>query len=153
MAKSKSPSSGAAPSRGKTHPAVVAFTDSTRYEDRLVPHDITGSVAHAMMLGKVGVISKAEAHKLQAGLTTIYKEWEKGKFKLDPAYEDVHGNVEARLKELLGPLAGKLHAGRSRNDQVAVDERLLLREQLEWLREALGRRGPGLAEVRRSTRA
>ena len=123
---------------GKTHPAVEAFTDSTRYEDRLVPHDITGSVAHAMMLGKVGVISKAEAHKLQAGLTKIYKEWEKGRFKLDPAYEDVHGNVEARLRELVGPLAGKLHSGRSRNDQVAVDERLLLREQLEWLREALG---------------
>ncbi|HXC63730.1 MAG TPA: argininosuccinate lyase, partial [bacterium] len=123
---------------GKTHPAVEAFTDSTRYEDRLVPHDITGSVAHAMMLGKVGVNSKAEAHKLQAGLTKIYKEWEKGRFKLDPAYEDVHGNVEARLKELVGPLAGKLHSGRSRNDQVAVDERLLLREQLEWLREALG---------------
>jgi argininosuccinate lyase len=123
---------------GKTHPAVEAFTESTRYEDRLVPHDIAGSVAHAMMLGEVGVISRAEAHRLQAGLTKILKEWEAGTFKLDPAYEDVHGNVEARLKELVGPVAGKLHSGRSRNDQVAVDERLLLREQLEWLRQALG---------------
>jgi argininosuccinate lyase len=123
---------------GKTHPAVEAFGDSTRYEDRLVPHDIAGSVAHARMLGKVGVISTAEAAKLVAGLKRVLKEWEAGKFKLDPAYEDVHGNVEARLKALLGPVAGKLHSGRSRNDQIALDERLLLRQQLGWLKNALG---------------
>jgi argininosuccinate lyase len=123
---------------GKTHPAVEAFGDSTRYEDRLVPHDIAGSVAHARMLGKVGVVSKAESAKLVAGLGSVLKEWEAGRFKLDPAYEDVHGNVEARLKELVGPVAGKLHSGRSRNDQVALDERLLLRQQLAWLKEALG---------------
>ena len=123
----------------KTHPAVEAFTDSTRYEDRLVPHDIAGSVAHARMLGKVGVISKAEAGKLQAGLTQVLKEWEAGKFKLDPAFEDVHGNVEARLRDIVGPVAGKLHSGRSRNDQVALDDRLLLRQQLAWLRDDLAK--------------
>jgi len=123
---------------GRTHPAVEAFTDSTRYEDRLVPHDITGSVAHARMLGHVGIVSKAEASRLVKGLERIRKEWLAGSFKLDPAYEDVHGNVEARLREIVGPTAGKLHSGRSRNDQVALDERLLLREQLGRLKHALG---------------
>jgi argininosuccinate lyase len=123
---------------GRTHPAVEAFTDSTRYEDRLVPHDITGSVAHARMLGHVGIVSKAETSRLVKGLERIRKEWLAGSFKLDPAYEDVHGNVEARLREIVGPAAGKLHSGRSRNDQVALDERLLLREQLGRLKRALG---------------
>jgi argininosuccinate lyase len=122
----------------KTHPAVEAFGDSTRYEDRLVPHDIAGSIAHARMLGKVGIVSKAEAAKLEAGLKRVLHEWEQGRFKLDAAYEDVHGNVEARLTEILGPVAGKLHSGRSRNDQVALDGRLLMRQQILWLKEALG---------------
>lgn len=122
---------------GKTHPAVEAFTDSTRYEDRLVPHDIAGSIAHARMLGKVKVVSKAEAAKLEKGLKQVLKEWNAGKFKLDPAFEDVHGNVEARLRDIVGPVAGKLHSGRSRNDQVALDGRLLMREQVFYLRQAL----------------
>jgi argininosuccinate lyase len=122
---------------GRTHPAVEAFTDSTRYEDRLVPHDIAGSIAHARMLGKVKVVSKAEAAKLEKGLKQVLKEWHAGKFKLDPAYEDVHGNVEARLRDIVGAVAGKLHSGRSRNDQVALDGRLLMREQLHYLRGAL----------------
>jgi argininosuccinate lyase len=122
---------------GGTHPAVEAFTDSTRYEDRLVPHDIAGSIAHARMLGKVRIVSKAEADRLERGLKQVLKEWNGGKFKLDPAYEDVHGNVEARLKEIVGAVAGKLHSGRSRNDQVALDGRLYLREQLFYLRGAL----------------
>jgi argininosuccinate lyase len=123
---------------GRTHPAVEAFTDSTHYEDRLVPHDIAGSVAHARMLGRVGVVTKAEAGALEKGLLKVLAEWEAGGFRLDPAYEDVHGNVEARLRELVGAVAGKLHSGRSRNDQVALDERLLLRELLLRLKRALG---------------
>ncbi len=137
MAKPKSKLWGGA-FAAKTHPAVEAFGDSTRYEDRLVPHDIAGSIAHARMLGKAGMVSKAEAAKLEAGLKRVLHEWEQGRFKLDPAYEDVHGNVEARLKEILGPVAGKLHSGRSRNDQVALDGRLLMRQQVLWLNEALG---------------
>ncbi len=120
-----------------THPAVEAFTDSTRYEDRLVPHDIAGSLAHAGMLGRAGVLSRAEARRLAEGLGRVRREWETGSFRLDPAFEDVHGNVEARLRDLVGPLAGKLHSGRSRNDQVALDERLLLRELEGRLRGAL----------------
>lgn len=122
---------------GQTHPAVEAFTDSTRYEDRLLPHDVAGSIAHARMLGKVGIVSKAEAAKLERGLKQVLKEWNAGKFRLDPAYEDVHGNVEARLREIVGAVAGKLHSGRSRNDQVALDGRLFLREQLHYLRQSL----------------
>jgi argininosuccinate lyase len=123
---------------GKTHPAVEAFTDSTRYEDRLVPHDIAGSIAHARMLGKVGVLSRAEAAKLEKGLKQVLRDWEGGRFKLDSALEDVHGNVEGRLGAIVGALAGKLHSGRSRNDQVALDGRLILVQQADWLKEALG---------------
>jgi argininosuccinate lyase len=120
-----------------THPLVEAFTVSTHYEARLVPYDIQGSVAHAKMLGKQGIVGKAEAARLVAGLGRILSEWKRGKFKLDPALEDVHGNVEARLKRLIGPLAGKLHSGRSRNDQVALDERLYLRDAAAMLKGRL----------------
>jgi argininosuccinate lyase len=89
------------------------------------------------MLGKVRIVSKAEAARLERGLKQVLKEWNAGTFKLDPAYEDVHGNVEARLRDIVGPVAGKLHSGRSRNDQVALDGRLFLREQLFYLRHAL----------------
>jgi argininosuccinate lyase len=123
---------------GGTHPAVEAFTDSTHYEDRLVPHDLRGSMAHAKMLAKARVIAPGEAARIVRGLERILKEWRSGRFRLHPAHEDVHGNVEARLRALIGPLAGKLHSGRSRNDQIALDERLLLREQCQWLRQALG---------------
>jgi argininosuccinate lyase len=120
-----------------THPLVEAFTVSTHYEDRLVPYDIEGSLAHAAMLGKQGIISRADAAKLASGLKRILKEWESGRFKLDPALEDVHGNVEARLKALAGEVAGKLHSGRSRNDQTALDERLYFRDAVLLLASQL----------------
>src|SRR5258708_24352922 len=112
----------------KTAPIVERFTSSVHYEDRLVPFDILGSVVHAQMLGKQGIISRAESAKLVGGLKRVLSEWKQGHFKLDTAYEDVHGNVEARLKSMLGEVAGKLHTGRSRNDQIALDERLYLRQ-------------------------
>lgn len=111
-----------------THPLVEAFTVSTQYEDRLVPYDIEGSIAHAQMLGKQKIISRAESARLVMGLKRVLKEWEQGRFRLDPRLEDVHGCVEARLKAILGKLAGKLHSGRSRNDQTALDERLYFRD-------------------------
>jgi argininosuccinate lyase len=110
------------------HPLLEAFTVSTQYEDRLVPYDIEGSIAHAQMLGKQGIVSRVESGKMVTGLKRILKEWEDGQFHLDPSLEDVHGNIEARLKKIIGPLAGKLHSGRSRNDQVALDERLYFRD-------------------------
>ncbi|MES2201013.1 MAG: argininosuccinate lyase [candidate division FCPU426 bacterium] len=120
-----------------THPLVEAFSVSTHYEDRLVPYDIQGSLAHASMLGKVGVVSRAESSKIQAGLKRILGEWKAGKFRLKPELEDVHGNVEARLGELIGAAAGKLHSGRSRNDQIALDERLYLRDAVGVLAKGL----------------
>jgi argininosuccinate lyase len=112
---------------------VEDFTVSVQYEDRLVPYDIQGSLAQAEMLGRQGIISRAESAKLKAGLQRVLKEWQAGRFKLDPAYEDVHGNVEARLKAMLGPVAGKLHSGRSRNDQIALDLKLYLRDEAQAL--------------------
>jgi argininosuccinate lyase len=73
----------------KTAAIVERFTDSTRYESRLVPYDLQGSMAHARMLGKQGIISKPEAARLESGLRKILALWKAGKFKLDPAYEDV----------------------------------------------------------------
>ncbi len=115
--------------KGGLDPRVLAFGDSTHYEHRLVPFDIEGSIAHARMLGRVGVISGGEAKRLVVGLQRILGLWKQGKFRLDPAFEDVHGNIEAKLGELLGSVAGKLHSGRSRNDQVALDIRLYLRHE------------------------
>lgn len=120
-----------------TDPLVTAFTDSTRYEDRLVPYDIQGSLAHAAMLGKARIVKPSESKTLQAGLKRILKEWQAGRFRLKPDLEDVHANIEARLKEIVGPVAGKLHSGRSRNDQIALDERLYLRDAVSLLREQL----------------
>ncbi len=119
-----------------TDKRLEAFTDSTRYENRLVPYDIEGSLAHAAMLVKIGLISKTEGGKLASGLKKVLADWQKGSFKLDPAFEDVHGNVEVRLAKHVGALAGKLHSGRSRNDQIALDERLYLRDEVIRLTQA-----------------
>jgi len=116
-----------------TAKVVEDFTVSVQYEGRLVPYDIQGSIAQAQMLGRQGIISKAESAKLAAGLKRVLKEWQAGRLKLDPAYEDVHGNVEARLKAIAGPVAGKLHSGRSRNDQIALDVKLYLRDEVQAL--------------------
>lgn len=110
------------------HPLLAEFSVSVRYEDRLVPYDIQGSIAHAQMLAEQGIIRQSEAKKLVAGLKKILKCWEKDEFELTEAHEDVHGCIEAELKNLVGDVAGKLHSGRSRNDQVALDERLYLRD-------------------------
>lgn len=100
-------------------------------DQRLWKQDIAGSMAHAEMLGKTGIISKKEAATLIDGLKSISKEIEGGKFKFKTELEDIHMNIEARLKEIVGDVAGKLHTARSRNDQVATDFRL-------WVRDAIG---------------
>ncbi len=97
-----------------------------RSDERLLLADIIGSVAHVTMLGEVGLLQPAEVEKIQDALDKIAREAERGKFVFKPADEDVHAAVERRLGELIGPLAGKLHTGRSRNDQVATDLRLYL---------------------------
>jgi argininosuccinate lyase len=125
-----------------TNPAVERFSASIHFDQALARHDIRGSKAQARMLGSTGLISNEDALALVGGLDRIAKEIEDGTFPFDPAFEDIHMNIESRLREHLGPVAGKLHTGRSRNDQVATDLALFLREVgLESERALLGIRG------------
>ena len=120
--------------RGRFHkPAdklVTEYTASIPFDWRLYPYDIAGSIAHARMLAKQGIISQGEAEIITNGLTSIKKEIEQGKFQFKPELEDIHMNIEARLIEKVGEVGGKLHTARSRNDQVALDLRLLAKEAI-----------------------
>jgi len=104
---------------------------SIGFDYRLALQDIEGSKAHAAMLAETGIVSKADAEAIGKGLDSIKREIEAGTFTFSRALEDVHMNIEARLAELIGPAAGRLHTARSRNDQVALDFRL-------WIRDAIG---------------
>ena len=108
--------------------AVAAYTDSQTYDRALYAQDIRGSQAHARMLGRQGVITPDEAEQIVNGLDAVKQEIESGAFVWKPALEDVHMNIEARLTEIIGDVGKKLHTGRSRNDQVALDIRLTLRD-------------------------
>ena len=110
---------------------VEAFTASVTFDKRLYAHDIAGSVAHATMLAKVDVLTDDERDAIVAGLAVIKTEIEAGEFEWSVAREDVHMNIEARLIENIGDVGKKLHTGRSRNDQVATDIRLYLRDELQ----------------------
>jgi len=110
---------------------------SIDFDKALAPHDIRASKAHAAMLGQQGIISKDDARKILAGLDRVLAEIEKGEFAFSRALEDVHMNVESRLEELIGDPAGRLHTARSRNDQVATDFKLYLREWIDWADAAL----------------
>ncbi|GHV45611.1 hypothetical protein FACS1894204_05190 [Synergistales bacterium] len=120
-----------------TAQVVQKFTQSLNLDWRLYKHDIQGSVAHVRMLEKTGLITEAEAAQIVGGLRTICAEIESGKFTPSEKLEDVHMNIESRLTELTGAVGAKLHAGRSRNDQVATTVRLYLRERLLNLRSSL----------------
>ncbi len=120
--------------RGRFHqPAdksATKYTTSIPFDWRLYRHDITGSVAHARMLARQGIISQQEADTIIEGLEVILKEIEQGKFEFKPELEDIHMSIEARLIERVGEVGGKLHTARSRNDQVALDLRLFTREAI-----------------------
>ena len=125
---------------------VERFTASVAFDRRLYRHDIAGSLAHASMLCNVGVLSQEEAETIAAGLEAIRDEIERGTFDWSVALEDVHMNIEARLTERIGPAGKKLHTGRSRNDQVATDLRLWLREEIDGLDALLVRLAEALLE-------
>ena len=114
-----------------TDELVARFTASVDFDQRLALHDIRGSIAHAEMLAASGVLSAGELRKIRSGLNRIRRDVEAGRFRWDPSLEDVHMNIEARLTEIAGEAGKKLHTGRSRNDQVATDVRLYLREQID----------------------
>lgn len=116
---------------------VLAYSQSLDLDWRLLPWDVRGSEVHARQLARIGVLTHDEADKICAALEQIVQEYENGELKGKEALEDVHMNVEARLTEILGPLGGKLHTGRSRNDQIAVTMRLYLRDALADLEKGL----------------
>ncbi|HEX2929245.1 MAG TPA: argininosuccinate lyase [Candidatus Binatia bacterium] len=113
--------------------SVEAFTASVEVDARLYRHDIMGSIAHAKMLAKQRIISQKDAKKIVRGLAAIQREIEAGKFAFSRADEDIHMNIERRLTELIGAAGGKLHTARSRNDQVALDMRLYLRDEIKLI--------------------
>ncbi|MCG2822511.1 MAG: argininosuccinate lyase [Desulfobulbaceae bacterium] len=121
----------------KTAASVEAFTASIHYDARLYKHDIAGSRAHAKMLAKQGLISAKERDQIVKGLGQIEREIENGTFVFRPELEDIHMNIEKSLVEKIGPAGEKLHTARSRNDQVALDVRLYLREECRRLIELL----------------
>ncbi len=116
--------------RGETAPEAASFLNSFSFDKRLYRQDIRGSIAHAQMLGSQGIIPPEEAELLVRGLEEILQEIEEGRLSLEGEYEDIHSFVEARLVEKVGDVGKKLHTGRSRNDQVATDLRLYLKEEI-----------------------
>ena len=122
---------------GETEKAVEEFTSSLSFDRRLYRQDIAGSAAHARMLARQGIITPTEAEQIVQGLEEIRREIEAGEFVFDAAAEDIHMAIEARLIERRGEVGRKLHTARSRNDQVALDVRLFLAEEVEGLLGAL----------------
>ncbi|MDC0739069.1 argininosuccinate lyase [Cognatishimia sp. SS12] len=110
---------------------MEAINASIGYDRRMAAQDISGSRAHAAMLAKAGIITDKDAEAIREGLLTVLSEIEGGSFNFSAALEDIHMNVEARLKEIIGEPAGRLHTGRSRNDQVATDFKLWVRDQID----------------------
>ena len=120
-------------------PAAImeAINASISFDRKLYAQDIRGSIAHSGMLAQTGIISAADQEKIAHGLNTILKEIEAGTFEFSTRLEDIHMNIEARLADLIGPAAGRLHTARSRNDQVAVDLRLWVKDECFRVAEAL----------------
>jgi argininosuccinate lyase len=116
---------------------MAEFTRSIDFDDVLAVDDIAGSIAHVHGLGRAGLLAPDEVETLVRGLEGLRTEVEAGKLVWDPALEDIHMNLEVALRERIGPVAGRLHTGRSRNDQIATDIRLWLRRTIDDLDEAL----------------
>lgn len=126
---------------------VAEFTASVQFDQRFYKQDIQGSIAHATMLAKVGVLSTSERDDIIQGLTDIQKEIEAGQFEWRVDLEDVHMNIESKLTQRIGITGKKLHTGRSRNDQVATDIRLYLRDEIDSILATLKRLQLGLLDL------
>ena len=116
---------------------VEEFGASIGFDYRLAPYDLKGSLAHVKMLGQTGILTQEEAKAIEAGLETLLARYEAGELQFDVRNEDIHMNMEALLTEEIGPVAGKLHTARSRNDQVATDMHLYLKDQLRLIDQKL----------------
>ena len=117
--------------------AAVEFETSIYVDERMAMDDIKGSKAHAKMLGETGIISKAEGAKIIKGLESIQKDLESGKLKIDYSAEDIHSFIEATLTDRIGEAGKKVHTGRSRNDQIALDERLYLKRVIPEVQDKI----------------
>ncbi len=126
---------------------VARFTASVNFDQRLARQDIQGSIAHATMLARVGVLTDDERDAIINGLTEIQGEIERGEFNWSIPLEDVHMNIEARLTDKIGITGKKLHTGRSRNDQVATDIRLFMRDEIDVIEAELVRLREGMIEL------
>lgn len=126
---------------------VARFTASVNFDQRLARHDIQGSIAHATMLSKANVLTKEELQSIQTGLSEVLREIEDGTFEWSVALEDVHMNVEAALTSQIGITGKKLHTGRSRNDQIATDIRLWLRDEIDNISSELLRLQQGILNL------
>ena len=126
---------------------VEAFTASVEFDRRMYKQDIKGSIAHAAMLYKVGVLTKEECDAIAEGLHEIENEIEEGQFEWSVSLEDLHMNIEARLTQKIGDAGKKLHTGRSRNDQVATDMRLYLRDEIDEILVQLKRLQTSLVDL------
>ncbi len=119
--------------RSRTDPMVDTFTSSLPVDRRLYAYDIAGSIAHCQMLAKQGILSRSEARRIVGALRSIRGEIDGGRFRWLPTDEDIHMAIERRLTEKIGSLGGKLHTARSRNDQVVLDLRMYLRDEIDAL--------------------
>lgn len=126
---------------------VEAFTASIQFDQRMYKQDIQGSIAHAKMLTKVGILNEAELNDIISGLNQVQQEIDAGQFEWSIQQEDIHMNIEARLTSLIGITGKKLHTGRSRNDQVATDIRLYIRDEIDAILPELKRLQAGLVEL------
>ena len=130
-----------------TDPRVEAFTESVSFDARLAPYDIQGSIAHATMLGRCEILTRDEVDAIVSGLQAIDQQIAAGEFEWDTALEDVHMNIERRLTEQVGDVGKKLHTARSRNDQVATDLRLFMRDAIDQTGAALDQLADTLLEL------
>ncbi len=137
----------------ETDKLVQQYVASIPFDQRLYGQDIQGSIAHTKMLAKQGIIANSEAETIIKGLDSIREEIEQGKFQFKPELEDIHMNVEARLFEKIGDVAGKLHTARSRNDQVALDLRLFLKEEIPETIDRLTNLQRAILEVAEANKA
>ena len=113
-----------------TDEMINDFQASIDFDKRMYNEDIAGSIAHATMLAKVGIISETDRDDIIKGLKDIYKKIEEGNFSFEVALEDIHMNIEKRLTDAIGEAGGRLHTARSRNDQVALDTHMFIRRQV-----------------------
>lgn len=126
---------------------VAQFSESVSYDQRLYSFDIQGSIVHATMLARAGIISEADAESIRVELQAIRERIDEGTFPFAEELEDVHMNIESALIEALGPVGARLHTGRSRNDQVATDERLYMRYETDQIDQALSGMQSGLVAL------